>query len=86
MGIYYAEANLPNLTVEMAQGEGETLRSFATVLGCSRDQFKTFSSQLQSGYSEIFTDENTGAHEMLKNVKEVLRKNPVLANDCLAVI
>lgn len=83
---HYAEANFQNLMVEMAQGDGEHLRTFAAVLGCVPGVYGNFSGTLQKNYPQIFKSEQTQPHEMLESVKSELRLNLALTQGCVAVI
>lgn len=85
-GEHFAEANFQNLMVEMAQGDGEHLRSFAAVLGCNPRVYSQFSGAMQRDYQNIFKTESTLPREMLDNVKSELSKDPALAQGCAVVI
>lgn len=62
---YFVEANLEQLTLDMARGEGEYLRTFAAVMGCE-GSYSEFSSAVQNGYSKIVSED---ASSVLNNVK-----------------
>lgn len=78
---HYAEANLDQLAVEMAVGDGEYLRGFAFVLGCSDAAYGDFSSLTQSKYAEIFGGE-VDAAKLLERVKTEMKASPSVARGC----
>lgn len=78
--MYFVEANLEQLTLEMARGDGEYLRSFASVMGCD-SSYGDFSTAVQKGYSKIFSGSVTPSH-VLEGVKAEIRSNATLAKSC----
>lgn len=70
--IHYANANLDQLVIELAQGNGEYVNSFAATLGCS--DASAFASTMQSNYSKIVTDSVNGS-VLLENVKAQIKSN-----------
>lgn len=83
--IHYAEANHDVLMVEMAQGDGEYLRTFANVMGCAPGSYAYFSQMTKTHYSEIYTNESTSSVEVLNNVQQQIQNDPVLALSCSQV-
>lgn len=81
---YFVEANLQRLTLEMARGQGEYLRSFASVMGCDAS-YGEFSSAVQSHYSEIFSGTVT-PENVLRGVKQEIRSNPELQKSCVGAV
>ncbi len=81
---YFVEANLEQLTLEMAQGEGEYLRGFAAVMGCE-NVFGDFSSAVQRNYGTIVPATASPA-VLLENVKAQIRSNPTLVRACAASV
>jgi hypothetical protein len=77
---YFVEANLERLSLEMAVGEGEYLRSFAAVMGCGASVGE-FSTAVQKSYSEIFGDSATPSR-VLEGVRREIRSNPSLVRAC----
>jgi hypothetical protein len=78
--MHFAEANHGQLMIEMAQGQGEHLRGFAAVLGCSgSDRFGTVT---QGAYSRIFSSPATTPAQVLDGVKSVIQSDPALAVQC----
>jgi hypothetical protein len=80
--VHYANANYEELVYEMAAGNGETLTGFAETLGCRGDGISTFGSTTRANYSKIIQNENMAPEQMLYNVRETLRANPVLLAQC----
>jgi hypothetical protein len=79
---FYAEANLENLKVEMAQGGGEYLVAFADALGCNDQAKNIFTHVTQKEYGKIFQNGNESANQMLDNVKKVVNENQGLKGQC----
>ena len=80
--IHFAEANQGQLVIEMAQGQGEHLRSLAAVMGCSPASAHRFGSATQRGYTKIFPANEVSASQMLEGVKSVIQTDPMLASQC----
>lgn len=80
--IYFAEGNLPQLRLDVARGEGETLSAMADVLGCSKEVAKEFGSTAQAGFEAIFPNAATLPAEFLDNLKSELKKNSSLRDSC----
>jgi hypothetical protein len=78
--MYFVEANLDQLALDMAQGDGEYLRGFAAVMGCE-SAYGDFSSFVQKQYPEIFSGSVTPTR-VLQQVKRGIRSNAALANTC----
>lgn len=79
--VYYAEANLPELRYEMAQGKGEYVVTFAEVLGCSPEVQGEFTSWAKGSYSKLFKDENTKPQDFLKGLGKELKQTS-FASSC----
>lgn len=79
-GIHFAEANMNQLAVEMARGNGEFVASFATVLGCQNSQ--AFGSMVQANYETILPSVKTSGVELYNNVKAQIKNNASLASSC----
>jgi hypothetical protein len=83
-GLHYADANYEQLRVEMAQGSGEYLTSFAAVLGCSPEAYSDFSAMIQSQYPNVFNSETKNPKVLLNDVKIRIQKNQKLSKNCQA--
>lgn len=69
--IHYANANLDQLVIELAQGNGEFVNGFAATLGCDS---AAFSSVMQANYSKVVTESVNGS-ALLENVKAQIKAN-----------
>ncbi len=65
---YFAEANFESLKQEMAQGKGENLEAFASLMGCSS---QTFASAAQGHYNAIFAP-GVDSENMLRNIETLV--------------
>lgn len=79
-GIHFAEANMNQLAIEMARGNGEFVNGFASVFGCQNS--KAFGSMVQSKYEQVLPSANTTGVELYNNVKAEIRNNASLAQSC----
>ena len=76
----FAEVNLQKLSKEMAQGGGEYLSAFATLMGCQDEATKqAFFKVTQQKYESIFTTQNIDSPTMLRNLRNVMAADPKLA-------
>ena len=64
-------ANMDNLARDIAQGRGETLDAFAELMGVPADKRPEFYSQLQSGFTKIFTAGNVQMASVMDNITTV---------------
>ncbi len=76
----YVAANLSSLQREAAQGNGETLKGFASVLGCPASAFNEFGAYTQSNYNVIFNSNDPSA--IVINVRNQLQKRVSLSKTC----
>jgi hypothetical protein len=76
----YAEVNLQRLSKEMAQGGGEYLSAFATLMGANNEAARqAFIKMTQDKYASLFPTANTDSATMLKNLRAEMAANPALA-------
>ena len=76
----YAEVNLQKLSTEMAQGGGEYLNAFASLMGANDEvSKKAFISLTQSKYETLFPTANTDSATMLRNLRAAMAVDPKLA-------
>ena len=80
--MFYAEANLEQLKIEMAQGQGEFLNAFASTFGCTEQARPVFNQMVKENYSEIFKTGNEQPHQMLDGVKKIIEQNEITKNKC----
>jgi hypothetical protein len=78
----FAEANFESLTREMAQGEGEHLRAFAALMGCSDTSFSDFGRLTQRQYTQIVSHDAITAVELIDAVQRSIIGDPVLSRTC----
>jgi hypothetical protein len=79
-GIHFAEANMNELAIEMASGNGEVVQGFAAVFGCQNSQ--VFGSMVQSKFESILPSEKTSGVELYNNVKAEIKNNATLSSTC----
>lgn len=80
---YFVEVNHDDLSREMAQGEGEKLSVLAQLNGCSsKDAQVAFAGMTQKSYERILPAVDTGAGEMVQNLKKELSENTDVAVLC----
>ena len=79
-GIHFAEANLNQLAIEMARGNGEFVAGFSSVFGCQNS--RAFGSMVQANYETVLPSANTSGVELYNNVKAQIKNNASLAASC----
>jgi len=79
-GIHFAEANLNQLAIEMARGNGEYVTSFSEVFGCQNS--RAFGSMVQANYETVLPTEKTSGVELYNNVKAQIKNNAALSATC----
>ena len=75
----FASVNLENLKQDMAQGKGEYLASFATLLGVSNDHQPEFFALTQDKYSSLYASAETTSTEMLVALNQELSSSPAFS-------
>lgn len=75
----FAGLNFDNLSQEMAQGGGEHLASFATLLGVPVEQQPAFFAMTQEKYAILVQSGETMPRAMLTALQEAMAAHPVLA-------
>ena len=66
--------NEDNITIEMAQGEGAHLQSFASVIGIENSDQDMFFSTLQNNYENIVSSDN-----VLASIDTTMMEHPTLS-------
>lgn len=79
-GIHFAEANMNQLAIEMARGNGEFVQGFASVFGCQNST--AFGSMVQAKYEQVLPSEKTSGVELYNNVKAQIKNNATLSSSC----
>lgn len=76
----YAEVNLQKLSKEMAQGGGEYLSAFASLMGATDQPSKeAFYKLTQQKYDVLFPTANTDSASMLRSLRRAMASDPKLA-------
>ena len=74
----FAELNSDALAQEMAQGGGEHLASFATLLGVPHDQHEAFFVMAQERYTTLTNAGEVSAVAMIKAMNDAISAHPAL--------
>jgi opacity protein-like surface antigen len=69
--INFVQANMDSLAQDIAMGKGESLDTFAEMLGVAPGQTAAFNAKLQANFSKIFTSENVVLAEVIDNAVAV---------------
>ena len=69
--IHFVQANMDNLAKDIAMGNGETLDTFAEMLGVAPARTAAFNAKLQANFGKIFTSENIVLAEVIDNAVTV---------------
>jgi opacity protein-like surface antigen len=69
--IQFVQANMDNLAQDIATGRGETLDTFAEMLGVAPDRTAVFNARLQANFDRIYTSENVVLAEVIDNAVSV---------------
>jgi len=69
--INFVQANMDNLAQDIAMGKGESLDTFAEMLGVAPGQSAAFNAKLQANFAKIFTSENVVIAEVIDNAVTV---------------
>ena len=67
----FVQANMDNLAQDIAMGKGESLDTFAEMLGVAPGQKAAFNAKLQANFSKVFTSENVVLAEVIDNAVTV---------------
>ncbi len=68
----YAEVNLDSLRREMAAGDGEYVRTFASLLGANDSNVSTLVKVFHDNYASLFPTASTSTSDMLASMETVL--------------
>ena len=77
----FIQVNYANLVRDAAEGQGEYLSAFATLLGCHATVHEDFFSLTQTQHEAIFTPEMAPT-EALTKIKGIMAKDQLLASQC----
>ena len=78
----YAMINGQKLMLEMAQGNGEVLRTYASTFDCNDAIKVDFNNSLQANYNEVISHQQVTPFEIVENTVKVLKSNPTISKNC----
>jgi hypothetical protein len=81
---FYAVENYDSLRQEMAEGSGENLRAFASLMGCGQNAYPEFAQMVRKRFSAIASDSETRV-DLVLNVRHELEQNTALSLACTAI-
>ena len=76
--------NFETLSKEISQGNGESLRAFASTFGCNDSAVFEFGMQLQKSHQKIFS--SPGSQAALDVVREEILNNKSLSQSCPSAV
>jgi hypothetical protein len=80
----FISGNFETLSKEIAQGNGESLKAFASTFGCKDSAVSEFGIQLQKSHEKIFA--SPGSQAALDVVREEILSNKSLSQSCPSAI
>ena len=69
--MHFVQANMDNLAKDIAMGRGETLDTFAELLGVNPAENAAFNANLQANFDKIFPSENVVLADVIDNAATV---------------
>lgn len=81
---FYAVENYDSLRQEMAEGTGENLKAFASLMGCEQDAYAGFAQMVKTHFPSIAADSNTRL-DLVVNVRSEMERDPVLSASCNSI-
>lgn len=79
----FVQKNLRELSKEIAQGDGVTLKAFSRTFECQDASYGRFADKLKTSYSNIFS--NAGAEGVLDAVRGEIAADPELSHSCSTI-
>ncbi len=79
----YMDANLDQVAVDMARGEGEALDGLATLLNVAAEDRAAFATVAQANFTRIFPSAETTREIAVESLMAVLREEDALAQYAL---
>lgn len=70
--IHYAEVNFHSLMVEMAKGQGEYVKGFAMVMGCSDAETADFAKSAQKNYNTLFPASGSNPSQLVNSMRNTM--------------
>ena len=77
----YAEANFDSLKMDISRGQGESLQTVATLLGCNSTAAQEFSKLSQEKFLEI-VPENSQPVQVIDSLDQMIQNQPSLKSTC----
>jgi len=81
--VIFAVNNQHSLMMEMAEGKGEFLNSFAQTLGCDASLYSDFGKFTQSHYSDIINTSSSDGIELYRQVRTQMESSPTFKGQCI---
>lgn len=79
----FVERNEDNLSLEMAQGEGEELNALAKLHGCdSKDGQSAFAEMTRKSFEKIIGSDKAPAQELVQNLKKEISEDSEVLELC----
>lgn len=75
----FVAMNMDNLTVDMAQGQGDYLNSLASMMGIEEQDKNSFYNLTQDNYEKIVGENQTQATQVLASLEQVMLEDEYLA-------
>lgn len=75
----FLAANMDNLSMDIAQGQGDYLDSLAAIMGIESKDKDSFFSLTQDNYQALLGDNSTDAFQLLASLETVMSTDAVLA-------
>ncbi len=80
--VYFAEANMTDLTTEMAQGEGDRLVAFAQTFGCQQDSIPAFGQMTRQQFSTLVPSAQASPEQLVGLVRSGIQADAGLSEAC----
>lgn len=75
----FIDQNMNRLALDISAGRGETLDSFATLLGVDESMRNHFNSTLKDNFTSIFPSDSVSSKDVMASLKSVLEKDENMA-------
>ena len=81
--VSFLDNNLATLKKESAQGHGDTVVAYATLLGCNTSLVRPFGAALQAHHADVFG--KTSGEAVLDATGQVVHADPELSRGCVKI-
>ncbi len=75
----FIDSNMNKLARDVSQGEGETLKSLASLLQVAEQDQEHFNSTLKQNFAKVFPSHEASTEDVLASLKDVLASDATLA-------